>query len=72
MTDTRTTPAAHLYDADGNIVEVRDEGSTITLYGWTLRETSVGMPYEHRPDTLYLTRRQAIELARRLFLAATE
>ncbi len=70
--NTETNSTDSLCDVDGHQIEIQPAGSTIALYGWTIHETSVGMPFEHRADTLYLTRRQAVELARRLFIAATE
>jgi hypothetical protein len=61
-----------LFDFDGNKVEVEHSPGVIRLYAWTIIEDSVGRPYERNADTLNLTPRQAIEVARRLFIAATE
>ena len=69
-----------LADVEGHLIDVgiaqrqehRYPGKAIRVYGWTLRETSVGMPFEHRADTLYLTRHQAVELARRLLNVAAD
>ena len=72
MSTTTTDKPQHLHDVDGHVIEVEQAGSTIQLFGWTITEDSRGKPYETRADTLHLTRRQAIELARRLFIAATE
>jgi hypothetical protein len=61
-----------LYDMNGNLVEVKTVGGQIHLYAWTITEDSMGRPYETHTDTMELTPRQAIEVARRLFFAATE
>lgn len=71
MTNTNTRPEP-LYDVDGNCIDIEPAGPTIGLSGWHLVEDSQGKPYQRYADKLYLTRRQAIELARRLLIAATE
>ena len=60
-----------LFDMNGNLVEVKTVGGQILLYAWNITEDSVGRPYETHTDTMELTARQAIEVARRLFMAAT-
>ena len=60
-----------LFDMNGNLVEVKTVGGQILLYAWNITEDSVGRPYETHTDTMELTPRQAIEVARRLLLAAT-
>lgn len=64
--------AESLYDSHGNNVQVERHGGRILLYAWYITEDSLGRPCENHPDTLNLTRRQAIEVARRLFITATE
>jgi hypothetical protein len=61
-----------LFDMNGNLVEVKTVGGQILLYAWTITEDSVGRPYETHTDTMELTARQAIEIARRLLNAATD
>lgn len=59
-------------DMDGNVIEVSSRGGVIQLFGWRITEDSLGRPYQSSVDTLNLTPRQGIALARRLFNAATE
>ena len=60
-----------LFDMDGNVVEVSSSGGTIRLFAWQITEDSRGRPYQTSADSIELTPRKAIELARRLLLAAT-
>ena len=61
-----------LFDMDGHVVEVSSSGGTIRLFAWKITEDSRGRPYQTSADSLELTPRKAIELARRLLLAAAE
>lgn len=61
-----------LFDMDGHVVEVSSSGGAIRLFAWKITEDSYGRPYQTSADSLELTPRKAIELARRLLLAATE
>lgn len=70
--DKYKTDSTSMFDLDGNKIEVERSLGVIRVYGWTITEDSRGQPYETCADTLNLTPRQGIELARRLFIAATE
>ena len=61
-----------MYDMDDNVIEVSSSPGMIRLFAWKAGEDSLGRPYQGSADTLQLSPRKAIELARRLLLAATD
>ena len=60
------------YDMNRAVVEVKNNEGFIRIFAWIVTEDSIGRPYQTTADTVDLTPRQAIELARRLLNAVNE
>lgn len=63
---------SELIDMDGNFIEVMSHQRVTRLCVWIPKADRDGQPYRELETTLGFTPQQAIDLARRLFLAATD
>lgn len=70
--DNDQTPNDSFYDMNGSVVEINNNKGSVQLWAWRITEDSRGRLHQTSADTVDLTPRKAIELARRLFIAATE
>ncbi len=70
--DNDQTPTESFYDMNGSVVEINNTKGLVQLWAWRITEDSRGRLYQTSAHTVDLTPRKAIELARRLFIAATE